>query len=125
MTRKIIITLFMVFGITLAVNAEEKVWTKSYDAVYYELTDYESSNAEDIIGYVSDYASEAGLPLTRVKKISNTQWEAINAIMSCYNYSSDEYYQFVFETQATDYMLEIRIDANNKVWAILYMVESE
>lgn len=123
--RRLVCVLILALVASVAIFAEEKVWTASYDAVYYELVDYESSNAEDIIGYVSDYALEAGLPLSRVKKLSNGQWEAINAIMSRYNYSSDEYYQFAFEYQATYYLVEIRIDSNNKVWAILYMGEQE
>lgn len=123
--RRLVCVLILALVASVAIFAEEKVWTKSYDAVYYELVDYESSNAEDIIEYVADYALEAGLPISRVKKISNTQWEAINAIMSRYNYSSGEYYQFAFEYQATYYLVEIRIDSNNKVWAILYMGEQE
>lgn len=119
--KKIVITLLMLLGLAFAATSEEKVWTKSFNAVYYELTDYESSNAEDIMGYVL----EAGLPLNRVKKISNTQWEAIMAIMSRYDYSSDEYYQFAFETQLTDYIVEIRIDENHRVCAILYTIETE
>ena len=118
--RRIALVMIMLMSFAAAF-AEEKVWTKSYEAVYYELTDYESSNAEDIMGYVL----EAGLPLNRVKKISTTQWEAIMAIMNRYDYSSDEYYQFAFETQSTDYIVEIMIGENNKVSAILYTVEAE
>ena len=120
--KKFIIILAMLMTACVSAFAEEKVYTKSYVPVYYELIDYESSNAEDIMGYASELDWQ-DWQISQIKKISNTQLEAINAIMSCYNYTSDEYYMFGFETQETYYLVEARIDKNKKVWVILYKFE--
>lgn len=123
--RRIALVMIMLMSFAAAIFAEEKVWTKSSIPVYYDLLDYESSNAKDYMGYVSDYASESGLPISHVGKISRAQWDAIDAIMNNYSYASDEYYVFGFETQETGYIVEVRIDENKTVYAILYKVDIE